>query len=147
MSKPLIGKPFPFVALDQTWTLGRFTFTVWEEFVGLIREIIPDPREEVDAILKACPEMPTEDKVAMIRDANKKYAGMFEFGSPDIMAWIKTPKCAIRLIYVLLKKSHPDATIDTAMDIINSGELDFSKALTVIMGDLPPKDERPGEPK
>lgn len=139
-----LGRPYTFSALGKDWTLARWTYLAWVELVEIAKTLIPDPRQEVADMLKVIPEIPIEDKMKLVREANRKAATMFEYGSKEMLAWIGTTTGTLHTLHTLLKPNHSDATIVTAEDIIKSESVNFDDAFAVVSGQVPEKKDSPG---
>lgn len=112
---PHLGRETELKALGKTWTLARWTRDVWEEFLVWARTQLPDP---IEVALRHVDQLPPAIAEKLVAEALKQATGYLSIGSPRVTELLNSPEGITRLIWLLLRKHHPEASEDTALAIV-----------------------------
>lgn len=119
-----IGKEQTVQALGQTWRLQRWSRAVWGEFLAWARTQLPDPLEVARRAMELWGK---EHHQAIGQDALDRANSAISIGSKAVNELLESPEGACYLLFLLVKKHHPDVTQDQAMDILMEVGLEAMK--------------------
>lgn len=123
---PHVGRPVTIDALGKTWTLARWEMAEWDAFADeYAAKVLPDPRQVGADMLKV---MPGEHHDTIVRLAYEDAMEPLGPGNPRVTNLLNTIKGSSYMLFVLLRKNHPDVThsdawnilMDQGMAIVNS---------------------------
>lgn len=112
-----LGKETKVQAQGKTWTLGRLTVGVLEQFRDWISLQVGDPFADVERFVD---KLAKEDAVAMIKEAKavKDQLAKFSLSCDLARQYLSTERGAAQLIWLLMVEHHPDASLDDALAVI-----------------------------
>ena len=163
------GKQAELQALGQTWRLSRFEMdSVLDAFTDWARKQLPDPlevarvqiekmaREEIGLARNASgtpvEKQEREDRIAALKLQQERILESAMTRATSYLAWqgaeMKTiresHRGAAQLLYLLLRKHHPEIGTDTALNILmdlgssEAGQRQLRQAIQITMGQAPP---------
>jgi hypothetical protein len=100
-----IGKETVIEVGGKKYVISRFERHIADSFLTFVRKVTPDPLDLVREKLKGFPEAIQH---RMIDKAMEKAARPIGYGSPEYQAVLSTPEGSYHLLYLLLKKHHPE---------------------------------------
>lgn len=126
-----VGRPQTVEALGQTWTLARWDRRVWAEFLEWAKTKLPEPRKTAAEFLAMLPEGPDRQAVAetIVTKALDESTSHLSVGSPKVTQLLTSIEGGVYLLYLLLKRNHPEATEDTAYDLFTAVGPDVAQDL------------------
>lgn len=132
-----VGRETTVEALGRTWRVGRWSRSVWEEFLAWARPRIPDPLEIASRHLDRFPPHMQE---MLVRHACDRAADYLGASSPQVQQCLTSLEGSVHLLYLLLRRNHPEVTEDMAMDIaVEAGAAEVKKAFDAAAGRQPPE--------
>src|SRR4051794_28355490 len=105
-----VGRPQTVEALGRTFTLARWTRAVWGEFLDWARNKLPDPRKAAVEFLEVVDKKDAALRDTIVREALAESLEYLSVNSPRVARLLDSLEGTTRLVYLLLKPAHPDAT-------------------------------------
>jgi len=110
-----VGREQTVKALGKEWKLARWTRAVWRELLEWARPQVPDPIDVAERLMK---RLPPEQHAGVLAAALQMGCEPVHIGTPAVLALVNGMEGTAKLVSLLLKPSHPEATEDLAWDII-----------------------------
>src|ERR671925_207863 len=122
---PHIGKEGEIFALGQTWKLGRFDVSVWDELLEWFKRRLPDPFAGLQTLAVCIPKDAPPDHPVLVAfnrafsEAQRKAATIYSIDAPEFHEAIdNTLDGKVERFRLLLKRNHPDITRQQALEIL-----------------------------
>ena len=111
-----LGKETLITALGRTWTIGRWTISVWDRLLEWAKPRLPDPFQGLDKLVD---KLPPDMAERIIKEAQAKAMLLVSINSPEILHVLDgTLEGRVRVLYELLRQHHPDITPNTVFEIL-----------------------------
>ena len=138
-----LGQETTKVIDGTSYTFGRVTIGLVEQFAAWVRDKEGDPFELADRYLD---KLPREEWEVLFKEARQKRDELqaFTLDSAVAQKWLKTPEGAAQLFYLLLKERQPTITPSEAFEVFLA--LGFEEAQELLdkgAGEPPAKIVRP----
>lgn len=131
-----VGREAEVQALGQSWRLSRWDRGTWEDFLTWAKTRLPDP---LDVAKRAMATLPAHLHDAIVRHALDQAALAVTSSSPGVQALLNSVDGTVRVLWLLLRKHHPDVDEDTALLIAaEAGHEALRDAFERCSGRVPP---------
>jgi hypothetical protein len=133
-----VGRSQTVSALGTAYTLGRWDRRVWAEFLEWAKGRLPDPRKAAAEFLAMLPADDLESRSAVVKAALAESTEHLSITSPKVQALLQSIEGGTYLVYLLLKRHHPEVTEDLAYDVFTAvGPERMQEAMTRCAGVAP----------
>jgi len=141
-----------FNALSRTWRVPPLDIEMMDQFCAWARRAAPNPLDVIEPqLVKLSAEEYAETKAAspdpgklhylrtqqdrLVGEAMDRATAPVTWHSPEVVALRQTPQGGAQLLYLLLKRTHPEMTPQLAMDILAAASVDeLTRAVGAAVG-------------
>ncbi len=120
-----VGREQTVEALGRTWKFGRWDRGVWADLFKFARQVLPNPVEVAFQAIEHLPAEPTNPALraameAVVSKALDKAASYISVASPEMRSLLASVEGNAHLVWLLVRKHHPEVTEDEAYELFIS---------------------------
>lgn len=128
-----------FVAADgQTWTLGKLELA---DVFEVARDCLPERRDPLAIVAAVYDKFPREIADRMAMQAYEDAKHIKPPSAEDISAVLTTPEALVRLAAAMLRRHHPEVTLDDTVRIFASMSPEDQKRMVPLINQMVPGDD------
>ena len=131
-----LGKETVVTALGQKWTIGRPELRVIRDFRDWIEKQLPDPMSMGEKFFNL---LPPDEQLARVKAAEdaKQQLKCFTLQGSLAKTYLAMEEGAAVFMQLLLRKHHPDVTLEQAFEILQEIEPQLNQIVADGRGEAP----------
>lgn len=121
----------------QTWTLGKLEL---EDVFAVARDCLPERRDPLAIVAEVYNKFPRDIADRMAMQAYEDAKHIKPPSAEDIAAVLGTPEALVRLAAAMLRRHHPEVTLDDTVRIFASMSPEDQKRMIPLISQMVPGD-------